>query len=113
MTEIYIKEWRQHRELSQTQLAEKVDISGGQLSKIESGRFGWTRPTLESIAYALNCAVPDLFYLPPSANIDALYDIIRNAESEAVAQMLRVLQSLQKPVDEPKSSTDDVNHEQK
>ena len=65
---------RIHREaanLTQEQLAEKLDISCGSLSRIESGRQFVTRTTLENLSKVLKVPISDLFlYSTHSATIN-------------------------------------------
>jgi transcriptional regulator with XRE-family HTH domain len=42
----YIREWRKHRGLSQEQFAERVGITKGYLSKIETGSAATISPFL-------------------------------------------------------------------
>ena len=55
-----IKVWREHRGLTQEQLAEKVGIHPAYLWQIESGRRGGSIATLRAIAKALHI---DLHYV--------------------------------------------------
>ena len=57
--------------LTQEQLAEKLDISCGSLSRIESGRQFVTRTTLENLSKVLKVPISDLFlYSTHSATIN-------------------------------------------
>jgi len=68
----FIKEWRKHRGLSQEALAERTDMSNGNLSLIERGLQSYTQDTLERIAKALDCTPADLLSRRPEDADDIL-----------------------------------------
>ena len=51
------KELRQMKNLTQSQLAEKLGMEKGQISKIENGKFNLTLATINKIAAALGAKV--------------------------------------------------------
>jgi DNA-binding XRE family transcriptional regulator len=51
------KELRKKKKLTQSQLAEKLGIEKGQISKIENGKFNLTLSTINKIAAALDARV--------------------------------------------------------
>jgi DNA-binding XRE family transcriptional regulator len=51
------KELRKSRHLTQSQLAEKLDLEKSQISKIENGKFNLTLATINKIATALGAKV--------------------------------------------------------
>lgn len=67
---VYLREWLEYRGLTAEQLALRLDISKGTVSKLENGKQRYNQDILERIAYALNCEVPELYRLPqaPTAN---------------------------------------------
>ncbi len=52
-----LKELRQERQLTQSQLAEKLGMGKGQISKIENGKFNLTLATINRIATALGAKI--------------------------------------------------------
>ena len=69
---LYIREWREYhglrvqgRKLSQVRLAERVDLSGAQISRLERGVSDYSGKVLRAIAEALDCDETDLFHPPP------------------------------------------------
>lgn len=77
----FIKEWREHRGLSQEQLAERIDRSRGLISQLESYTTNYTAETLDALAVALNCEPWDLLNVDPKKEgrvIDIL-DLLRQA----------------------------------
>ena len=51
------KELRKKKQLTQTQLAEKIGLEKGAISKIENGKFNLTLATINKIASALGARV--------------------------------------------------------
>ncbi len=66
MGHTYIKAWRKYRGLTQEQLADKIDMSNSNLSRIESGAVRYTSDSLELIASALGVGVADLLSRDPN-----------------------------------------------
>ncbi|WP_291208944.1 helix-turn-helix transcriptional regulator [Hyphomonas sp.] len=62
----FLKEWRIHRDLTQAQLAEAMDISETYLSDLERGIRRYNQDMLETAAEALNCSVVDLLTRKPA-----------------------------------------------
>lgn len=63
---IFIKQWREYRELSQETLANRLEMSAAQLSRVESGKQGYTQDFLEACAHALRTDVASLLMRDPS-----------------------------------------------
>lgn len=68
----FIKQWREHRELSQDQLADKMgalsengDFTGASVSRVENGITAYTQDFLEVAAEVLECTVADLLERDP------------------------------------------------
>jgi predicted transcriptional regulator len=55
-----IRVWREHRGLSQSELAARADISPSYLSQLESGKRAGTTEVLSAIAAELEVAIDDL-----------------------------------------------------
>jgi DNA-binding XRE family transcriptional regulator len=55
-----IRVWREHRGLTQQQLADKVEISKPYLSQLESSKRKGTTEVMKAIARALNLSLEDL-----------------------------------------------------
>lgn len=49
----YFREWREHRGLTQEQLASRLETSVASISRIESGNQPYTQDVLEALADAL------------------------------------------------------------
>lgn len=61
----FIRAWRQHRELTQVEAAERIDIKQSTLSKIERGDLPYNQDFLERAALAYGCDVSDLLEIDP------------------------------------------------
>lgn len=99
----FIREWRNHRKLSQDRLVERVrdrleGFSKSTLSRLENAKQPYTQPILEALAWALACEETDLINRNP-LDTDALWSILDNlkkASPEERAQVSRVAEALLK-----------------
>jgi putative transcriptional regulator len=57
-----IREMREKREMTQAELADKVKVSAGHLSKVERGERPPSMKLAIRIARALRCSLDDLFF---------------------------------------------------
>lgn len=91
----YIREWRKFRELTQEQLAGRLEgvITQGALSDLERGEFDYVQSTLEAIAVALNCQAWELIWRPPGTQ-DKLRDALADMAPETQKRALAVIQAL-------------------
>jgi transcriptional regulator with XRE-family HTH domain len=96
----FIRAWRKHRGLTLAQLADRlqveleVDISEGQLSRIERGETPYSQDILEAIAHVLRCEPADLIMRDPTqANaVWSLIDTLKPVEREqAIAAVIATL----------------------
>ena len=76
---IFLKQWREHRGLTQEQLADRVGWSVGNVSQLERGLQGYSQEGLESLAEALQCDPGHLLNVDPSKD-DAIWSIWEKAE---------------------------------
>lgn len=89
----YIKEWRKFRGLTQLQLAERIGIDKGYVSKIENGRRRYDQPFLEATAEILRCEVPDLIMRDPldPDGIWSIWDTLKPAERTQVVEIAKTI----------------------
>jgi transcriptional regulator with XRE-family HTH domain len=83
--------------LTQAELAERLDMGGDSLSRIEKGVVAPRFQRLEGIASALDCAVADLFRKdddPPGVRLGALKDLLRPLPADAQEEILRLAADL-------------------
>jgi DNA-binding XRE family transcriptional regulator len=86
---IFLREWRKHRGLSQERLAERMGITQGQYSKIESRRRPWDEPFLEAAADALSCEVVDILIRDPTdvAGIWSVWESLQPAQQRQLVEI--------------------------
>lgn len=58
--------WRRKRGLTQRQLGDMIECSGGAVARYESGERGVKVPVLKKMAHALEVSEDDLLSLPPA-----------------------------------------------
>jgi transcriptional regulator with XRE-family HTH domain len=73
----YVREWRLHRGLSLTRLAERIGVTHGAISQLENGKVAYTQGMLEALADALNCTPADLVGRPPGIEFGIRADFAR------------------------------------
>ena len=61
---LFLREWREHRQLTQEQLAARLETTKSAISRIETGKRDFTGGFLEAAADALSVEPPDLFRSP-------------------------------------------------
>lgn len=62
----YLRDWRRHRGLSQSQVQQRLGWSDGRVSKLESGVVPVKPAVLSELARLYGCEIGDLFALPPA-----------------------------------------------
>lgn len=91
----FIRAWRKHRGLSQVQLAERIGINQGNLSRIEKGTRKYDQEFLERAAEALGCAPADLLRTDPQAQaseeIWAFYDKMTATQKAQATEVVKAL----------------------
>jgi ribosome-binding protein aMBF1 (putative translation factor) len=75
----FIREWRQHRNLTLEQLAGRLEMTPSHLSMLERGQRGYTQETLEAIAEALQTDTGSLT-MRNAQDSDAIWSIWDNAK---------------------------------
>lgn len=61
----FLKQWREFRDLTQEQLAEKIGQTGSSISQLERGKQGFGDKTLADLAAALECSPVDILAFDP------------------------------------------------
>ena len=62
---IFLREWRQHRSMTQAAFADRMHMTNANVSRIESGKQNWDSSFLEHAAEVLNCTPADLIRRRP------------------------------------------------
>lgn len=91
----YIKAWREHRHLTQDQLAERLSTTKATLSRIENGKIPYSQDFLEACAAQLNCDPADLIMRDPTAP-DAIWSIWEQASKAEKEQIVNISRALLK-----------------
>ena len=68
----YLREWREYRQLTQEQASERLEITQGQLSRIERGQVPYSQGLLEAAADAYSCEPWDLLNVNPMIDSDVI-----------------------------------------
>lgn len=89
---IYLREWREHRHLTQEQLAERIGISRVMVSKIERGLNPYHQAFLEAAAHALMCEPADLLVRDPSKP-EAIWTIWDSIPQSVRPQAIAILKT--------------------
>jgi transcriptional regulator with XRE-family HTH domain len=89
----FLRHWREHRGLSQDQVAEAIGISKASVSRVENGITPYTQDVLEAYARVLGCTVADLVSRPPSdpEGLWAIWDRLRAEDRRRAVVILRAL----------------------
>lgn len=91
----FIKQWRQHRGLTQEQLASRTEFTPGTISQLETGRIAYTQGTLEQIADALQCSPGDLLNVDPTRE-NAIWSIWETLDVPARNQVIAIARTFLK-----------------
>lgn len=91
----YIRAWREHRQLTQEQFAERVGINRAYLSKIETGKRRYDQPFLEAAAEALRCSPADLLVRDPS-DPDGIWSIWDNLAQSQRTQIVEIAKTIKR-----------------
>lgn len=92
----FIREWREHRGLTQERLASRLDITKGALSNVETGKSGYTEPMLKALAYALLCEPSDLIVRNPMQE-DPIWSIWDNIPVSERPRVIRLIKEFAEP----------------
>ena len=94
--QFFLKEWRQHKGLTQQRLADRVGLSKPFISELERGIKPYTQATLENLAEALGCEPADLIMRDPTS-VDPIWSIWDRVPSVKREQALLVLMTFAEP----------------
>lgn len=89
----FIRQWRVYRGFSQEELADRIDMSKGNLSQIERGLINYTHDSLERLADALDCDLLDLLSRDPkdSESLWSLWHKARPGQREQMVEIGRTI----------------------
>jgi transcriptional regulator with XRE-family HTH domain len=92
----YLKAWREFRGLTQEQLAEKIDTTGGVVSMLESGDRKLSPKWLRRLAPALNTSAGFILDHDPHELPTDVLEIWADIPEESRTQAIRVLQAFRR-----------------
>lgn len=98
----FIKEWRKHRGMTQERLAAEIGVAVSTISQLETMKQGYSQPTLEAIADALDCEPADLLMRKPPNKDDpdpdnGMWSIWENLDLETRNQVVEIVKTFKKP----------------
>jgi transcriptional regulator with XRE-family HTH domain len=89
----FIREWREHANLTQERAADRIGMSRENYSKIENGKVPYNQDFLEEAAKAFSCSPADLIMRDPTSP-DAIWSIWENLKPAEKNEALTYLQFL-------------------
>ncbi len=89
----FIKQWREHRQLSQDQLAERLFTSKASISRVENGSQAYTQDFLEACAEALQTDPASLLMRNPTDEdaVWSLWDQAQAGERQMIETIVRTV----------------------
>jgi transcriptional regulator with XRE-family HTH domain len=91
----FVRRWREYRNLTQEQLAERVGVTPGTISQLENSRINYRQPLLEALAEALNCNPGDLLNIDPMRD-GAIWSIWESLEPAAKTHIIEIAKTFRK-----------------
>jgi transcriptional regulator with XRE-family HTH domain len=89
----FIKQWREHRNLTQDELAERLETSKASISRIEGGQQAYTQDFLEACADALRTDPASLLMRDPTDNeaVWSIWDRAKTGERQMIEEIVRTV----------------------
>lgn len=94
----FIRAWRRYKELSQEELADRLEIDRTTLGRIEAGKVPYNQDFLERCALALGCEPADLIAVDPLRveKPREVWDRLRHAPPHVQEQAAAVIEAILK-----------------
>ena len=93
----FIREWRKFRGLTQSQLADRLDVAVSSISQLERGEQGYSQSMLEALAYAMRTDAASLIMRNPMADeIWSIEDQLRKAPEAKRREIIAVVETMLK-----------------
>jgi transcriptional regulator with XRE-family HTH domain len=96
LSRTYLRDWREYRQLTQEQAAERLNISRTLLSKIENAKSPYTQGFMEAAAEAYRCEVADLIMRDPTSPVWSIYDTLRALPREQQAHVEEIVKTFRR-----------------
>jgi transcriptional regulator with XRE-family HTH domain len=88
----FIRQWREHRELTLEALGERIGMSHVSLSRIERGLQPYSQPVLEAIAKALRTDAASLIMRnPEEPGIWSIWDNASQGDQRKIIEIARTI----------------------
>ena len=89
----FIREWRQHRGLTQEMLADRLNTTKANISRIENRKQGYTQDFLEACAEALRTEASSLITRDPTdpEGIWSIWDQAKPGERRQIIEIAKTL----------------------
>jgi transcriptional regulator with XRE-family HTH domain len=88
----FIRQWRQHRGLTQEMLADRLETTKANISRIENLKQGYTQDFLEACANALMTSASSLITRDPTdMEFWSLWDQAKPAERQQIVEITKTL----------------------
>lgn len=91
----FVRQWRKSKGWTQEQLAERVGVTPGTISQLESGRINYTQPLLERLAEVFRCRPGDILNVDPSVD-KAMWSIWETLDPPARNQIAEIASTFQR-----------------
>jgi transcriptional regulator with XRE-family HTH domain len=87
----FIKQWREYRDLTQDDLAERLETSKASISRIENGEQAYTQDFLEACADALRTDPASLLMRDPTDDeaVWSIWDRAKVGERQMIESIVR------------------------
>jgi transcriptional regulator with XRE-family HTH domain len=90
---LYIMQWREHRGMTQEQLADRLGTTSMTVSRWERGAVALNTTVMSELADALGIEPEDLYHHPDSPSPNAL---LRGQPREVLDQAIRIITALRR-----------------
>lgn len=92
----FLRQWREYRNLTQDQAADRIGVDRSHLSKIENGREPYNQSFLEAAAIAYLCDPPDILMRNPldKSAVWTLIDAVKTTTPATQKQIQAVVETI-------------------
>lgn len=87
----FLRQWRKHRGYTQEQMAERLEITQGHLSKLETFKRDYDQALLEKAAEILRCDTADIIARDPTdpEGIWSIWDHVGPVERKQIVEIAK------------------------
>ena len=89
----FLKQWREYRNITQDQLAERLETSKASISRIENGEQAYTQDFLEACAEALMTDPASLLMRDPTDDeaVWSIWERAKSGERQMIEEIVRTV----------------------